>query len=404
MKIFPVLFLLGLLVLFCGCTTQTQGTTPASVPPTVLTSKPAVPTTMNSVDLTGVWIGKNIRYVDPVKFRENISIRYNITSQSGPGFTGVKEYTKQSDGKTYGKNFSGIIAPNGKVYLGDEDQGYNIGRMTGDDSLEMIHLVDGSVDYPRTWVGTFTRPSAPDEPIVQVQTPDITGTWSGSNISYLSPDMYTDHVSARLSITAQKGPVFRGEKESLKPKYGKTTLKNFTGVVSSTGEIYIADEDRGYNIGKFTDSDTLEIVHFVDGSVDYPRVFLGTFTLSPTVSTASPLTISRNITGTWVARNASSYVNPESPSGNLWVKYTIREQNGPVFEGFKEVVKPTGGTSLKNFTGVMTSAGEVYIGDEDKGYNIGKFTGPDTLEIVHLADGIGIYPKTWIGIMNREKS
>jgi len=405
MKIAGILFLIGLAVLICGCTTQTPGTTPAGVQSPVPTVMPAVSANTDFIDLTGVWIGTTIMYVDPADFRENVSIRYNITKQSGAVFTGVKELTKQSDGKSYTKNFTGVITAGGKVYISDEDQGYNIARITDNKSLEVVHLVDGSIDYPRTWVGTFRRQSALDKPVVPVQLPNITGTWTGNNISFFRQGTYTDGVTGQLTITAQKGPVFRGEKEVFKPKYGKTFMKNFTGVITSTGEIYITDEDQGYNIGKFTGPDSLEIVHMVDGSVDYPRVFLGTFNRPPVTSSPQPAGITRNITGTWAVKNASIYVNPRGSFDNLSVRYTITAQNGPTFEGVKVVVKPSDGTTFtKNFTGVMTSTGEVFIGDEEKGYNVGRFTGPDNLELVHLADGSGTYPKTWFGVLVRQKN
>ncbi|MCX6694323.1 MAG: hypothetical protein NT074_07240 [Methanomicrobiales archaeon] len=405
MKIEGIVLLIGLTVLICGCTTQAPVTTTTSVPSTVPTAMPTLSARTNAIDLTGIWIGTNVRYVDPSDFRENISISYNITKQSGSTFMGVKELTKQSDGKTYAKNFTGVITANGRVYISDEDQGYNIARISDNKRLEVVHLVDGSADYPRSWVGTFLRPSALNEATLPAQIPDITGTWTGNNISYLRQGNYVDNVTARLTITTQKGPVFTGKKEVFKPVSGRSSLKNFTGVISPSGEVYITDEGQGYNIGKFTAPDSLEVVHMVDGSVDYPRVFLGTFNRSPVTSSAPPAGITRNVTGTWIVKNASIYVNPSGYFDNLSASYTITEQNGPTFIGFKEVVKPSDGkTYTKKFTGVVSSSGEVFITDEGKGYNIGRFIDEDSLEIIHLADGSDMYPKTWIGLLARKNN
>jgi acyl-CoA thioesterase FadM len=405
MKIEGILLLIGIAVLICGCTTQIPETTATSVPSTVPTAMPTLSARTNAIDLTGIWIGTNVRYVDPSEFRENISISYNITKQSGSTFMGVKELTKQSDGKTYAKNFTGVITANGRVYISDEDQGYNIARISDNKRLEVVHLVDGSADYSRTWVGTFRRPSALNEATVPVQIPDITGTWTGNNVSYLRPGTYYDNLTIRLTITTQKGPVFKGEKEIFKPEYEKTFLKNFTGVISSTGEVYITDEGQGYNIGKFTTPDSLEIVHLADGSVDYPRLFLGTFNRPSAASPTDPVGTPRNITGTWVVKNASIYVNPSGYFDNLSIKFTITVQNGTTFEGFKEVVKPSDGkTYKKKFTGVVSSSGEVFITDEGKGYNIGRFIDEDSVEIIHLADGSDMYPKTWIGLLARHNN
>jgi hypothetical protein len=404
MKVIVLLLFIGLIVLACGCTTQPTVSSPAVPTTAVPTASSAIAKNADAKDLIGEWIGTEVRYVDPVDFRENISVRYTITGQAGATFNGVKTFTKQSDGKTYTKNFTGVRDSRGILYISDEGQGYNIGRVTGSGALEIVHLVDGSVDYPRSWVGTFQHPSALNQTIVPVQVPNITGTWKGNNISFLRPGTYYNNITETLSVTGQKGPVFRGQKEVYKPRYGKSFVKNFTGVISSTGDVYIVDEEQGYNIGKVTTPDSFELVHMVDGAVDYPRVYLGTFNRLTAKSPAAPSGTQRNITGTWVVKNASIYVNPQGSFDTLSVKYTISSQNGPTFEGLKEVVKPSNGSTFtKNFTGVMTPTGDVFISD-DKGYNIGRFTGLDTIELVHLADGTGIYPKTWQGIMIRQKN
>lgn len=409
MKIIAVLIVFGLAILACGCTTQVPVTPPTVLPTAVPTMLPAISTDTDARDLIGVWVGTDVRYADPYDFRENVSIRYNITGQTGPTFGGVKEFTKQSDGKTYTKNFTGVRTSSGMLYFSDEDMGYNIGRMTEHETLEIIHLVDGSIDYPRSWSGTFKRPSDRTETTTPVTITNITGTWVGKNVSYLRPGkypgVYFDDITVGLTITTQKGPVFTGLKEIYKPLYGKTFPKNFTGVISSDGVIYLADEGQGYSIGKFIAPGTLELAHIADGSMDYQNALFGRFNQSAATSSSQSIANTRNITGRWLTKNASISILPVGSYDNLSVTYEITAQNGSIFEGVKEFVKPSNSqTYTKYFTGVITSSGDVYISDEGRGYNIGRFLDVDTLEVVHMADGTGAYPKAWVGILTRQKS
>ncbi len=111
------------------------------------------------------------------------------------------------------------------------------------------------------------------------------------------------------------------------------------------------------------------------------------------------------ITGRWLTKNASISTLPNGSYDNLPVAYKITTQDGSIFEGVKEYGEPSNAkTSTKYFTGVITPGGDIYMSDEDRGYNIGRFLSADTLEIVHMADGFGISPKTWLGILTRQGS
>ena len=409
MKIIAVLLFFGLVILACGCTTPAPVTPPTVVPTAVPTTLPAISTNTDDKDLIGAWVGTDVRYADPYDFRENVSIRYNITGQAGSIFGGVKEFTKQSDGKTYTKNFTGVRTSSGMLYFADEDQGYNIGRMTGPDTLEIIHLVDGSVDYPRSWSGTFKRPSAGTKTTTPGTITNITGAWVGKNVSYLRPGkypgVYFDDITVGLTISTQKGPVFTGVKEIYKPLYGKTFPKNFTGVIASDGVIYLADEGQGYSIGKFIAPGTIELAHIADGSMDYQNALFGRFNRSAAAPSPQSIANTRNITGRWLTKNASISALPNGSYDNLPVAYKITTQNGSIFEGVKEYGEPSNAkTSTKYFTGVITSGGDIYMSDVDRGYAIGRFLSADTLEVVHMADGFGVSPKTWLGILARQGS
>lgn len=407
MKIIAVLLLTGLAILACGCTTQAPVAPPTVTPAVPHPAVPAVPGNTSAKDLVGVWAGTNVIYADMGGFGENVSIRYNITGQNGRSFGGVKEFTNIIDGKTYTKNFTGVRNSRGVLYMSDEGQGYDIGLMTGPRTLEIIHLADGSIDFPRSLAGTFTPVSSgPDMTVPAVGT-NISGNWSGNNVLSIRPNkssgIILENISIGLTVSTQKGAVFTGVKEIYKPRFGKTFLKNFTGAISSDGTVYMADEKSGYSIGKIVAPGIIEIVHLDRLFADNQSMFYGRFNRSGAI--VPPSSGVPDIRGKWQTDNASVSVLPVGSYDTLAVTYNITVENGPFFQGVKVYVKPEDNkTYTKHFTGVITPAGDVYISDEDHGYNIGSLQNTDTLEVVHMADGTGLYPKTWVGVMTRQKS
>jgi hypothetical protein len=396
MKYTIIFLIVRLAVLACGCTTSPPSTPAATAPTTA--APPTVSAGVASTDITGVWVS-NVSY-GALNRMYPVSIWYTITGQEGPTFFGVKEFTKPSDGKFYSNNFTGVISSDGRVYMSDEGAGYNIGTITSQGTLEVVHIDDS---HPASWIGTFVRPGSGSAVPPTADIPNITGAWTGRNVSYAHPGQFTSDVPMRLTVIRQEGPVFTGVKEYTKVSDGTMYTKNFTGVITPSGGIYLAYDSQGYEIGKLTPDGIIELVHLVDGSQTYPRVFTGSFGRSPEFAPGPAAGTVRDVTGVWATKNASIYVLGDGYFDTLAVRYTITNQKGDLFEGVKEVVKPSDGTIFaKNFTGVVTPAGEIYFSDEAKGYNIGRFTGEMTMEVVHLADGTGSYPKTWIGVLTKE--
>ena len=135
-------------VLMAGCTgtapasssASTQGTTPVSTAAPLSTQVTAAASTPS---LVGVWTGTTTGHTQTEGFRQDNNAVYNITVQKGSAFTGYKEYVRVN-GISYHENFSGVIARDGKVYLGDSVGGITIGDFVGPDEIEFKNVEDGA--------------------------------------------------------------------------------------------------------------------------------------------------------------------------------------------------------------------------------------------------------------------
>jgi hypothetical protein len=109
-----------------------------------------------------------------------------------------------------------------------------------------------------------TASPAPQPVATNTAIPGMTGVWQGP------VDGYAQHVFAHypnmvFNITTQQGQVFVGKKEYLKAD-GKTYYENFTGIVTSSGEIYTADEQGGVHFGKLTGPGAIVLYYLEEGS------------------------------------------------------------------------------------------------------------------------------------------
>ena len=75
---------------------------------------------------------------------------------------------------------------------------------------------------------------------------------------------FREHNRSRYNISVQKGYAFSGAKEYMRGD-GKTYYENFSGIVTNSGEITMADNPKGLNFGKLTGPDTMELHYFEDG-------------------------------------------------------------------------------------------------------------------------------------------
>jgi hypothetical protein len=108
-------------------------------------------------DLVGNWTGSQNTYIaenGSYKLFENQSTSLVITEQKDRLFTGYVTYP--SDGKVIVENLAGAISLDNKTfYVGESNEGYDIGTIISDDEIELIYLADG--ENGRTVINTLYR-------------------------------------------------------------------------------------------------------------------------------------------------------------------------------------------------------------------------------------------------------
>jgi len=108
-------------------------------------------------DLVGNWTGSQNTYIaenGSYKLFENQSTSLVITEQKDRLFTGYVTYP--SEGKVIVEHLAGAISLDNKTfYVGESNEGYDIGTIISDDEIELIYLADG--EYGRTVINTLYR-------------------------------------------------------------------------------------------------------------------------------------------------------------------------------------------------------------------------------------------------------
>ena len=108
-------------------------------------------------DLVGNWTGSQNTYIaenGSYTLFENQSTSLVITEQKDRLFTGYVTYP--SDGKVILENLAGAISLDNKMfYVGESNEGYDIGTIISDDEIELIYLADG--ENGRTVINTLYR-------------------------------------------------------------------------------------------------------------------------------------------------------------------------------------------------------------------------------------------------------
>ena len=108
-------------------------------------------------DLVGNWTGSQNTYIaenGSYTLFENQSTSLVITEQKDRLFTGYVTYP--SDGKVIVENLAGAISLDNKMfYVGESNEGYDIGTIISDDVIELIYLADG--EHGRTVINTLYR-------------------------------------------------------------------------------------------------------------------------------------------------------------------------------------------------------------------------------------------------------
>jgi len=88
--------------------------------------------------------------------------------------------------------------------------------------------------------------------------PNLVGTWEGvPAVHDIKAGYYTGKLV--LTIKEQKGNAFHGSKVYTLAAPKKERAENFSGTISSTGQIFIADHDDGFMIGNVTRDGGMEL-------------------------------------------------------------------------------------------------------------------------------------------------
>jgi hypothetical protein len=88
--------------------------------------------------------------------------------------------------------------------------------------------------------------------------PNLVGTWEGAPAIHGAKIGY--HTGKLvLTIVAQQGNAFHGTKVYFDPTDKKNHTENFSGTISSGGQLFIADHDEGFMLGDITKTGELEL-------------------------------------------------------------------------------------------------------------------------------------------------
>lgn len=135
-------------------------------------------------------------------------------------------------------------------------------------------LAGGCTIQPPASAPSATLPTSPGT-VTTTAIPDVTGIWTGMTYGDSQTEGFRQHDRSRYNISKQKGYAFSGSKEYIRGD-GTTYYENFSGIVSNSGEISMADNPRGYSFGRLTGTDTMEL-HYVEDGPD-AKAYLSLFT------------------------------------------------------------------------------------------------------------------------------
>ncbi len=96
--------------------------------------------------------------------------------------------------------------------------------------------------------------------------PDITGTWTGSSQVHSVNHDYTQGTSTSLEIKEQKGNLFEGVKTYFNPLKDQTFSESFSGSITPSGNILIAEHEDGYMQGQLQEDGSLILQYAECGS------------------------------------------------------------------------------------------------------------------------------------------
>ena len=213
--------------------------------------------------------------------------------------------------------------------------------------------------------------------------------FNNPNGSFIRGDMYIfadDYNGACLATPALPGWVGTNRYDEV-DSMGQYFIRKEIDLARSGGgfiNIHFPNPAHGYAV-----EPKLCYVNDVDGTY-----WIGGGTYSP-VNASIP-----NLTGRWTGLTAG-HVQGSGYLTHYAGIYTINEQQGYAFAGYKEYLKPDGNTYYENFSGAISPEKELIMADSVKGFSIGRLTGPDSMELLYAEDGPGA--RAFIQLFTRQK-
>ena len=100
--------------------------------------------------------------------------------------------------------------------------------------------------------------------------PNLIGNWTGSYEGYANDIGYKNETGAlTLVISEQKGRLFTGNliiNDSSEHKVVSPMIEGFSGIIALDNKtLYIAEYDKGYDIGALISNDTAELCYLEEG-------------------------------------------------------------------------------------------------------------------------------------------
>ncbi|WP_342675965.1 hypothetical protein [Methanofollis sp. UBA420] len=124
--------------------------------------------------------------------------------------------------------------------------------------LGLFLLTAGCLQAQSGPITPVTGAATPSPEVTSPSTPDIVGVWTGTSSGHIKTVGFRESAAHRYTITAQNGSAFTGYKEYTKAD-GVRYSENFSGVITSDGEISIIDHDDGSALGEFIGQDEIEL-------------------------------------------------------------------------------------------------------------------------------------------------
>ncbi len=132
------------------------------------------------------------------------------------------------------------------------------------------------------------------------------------------------------------------------------------------------------------------VIIFTAGCTSTPTATSSAVTHVSTTATLSPqvtaMTSAPSVVGVWTGTTIGhtrlhGFRETNTP------RYNFTEQKGSAFTGFKDFTRADGSVYHEHLSGVISRDGEISIAGHNAGVTVGKFIGPNEIELIFTNDG-----------------